>query len=109
VSSLDVKRVAGLDLDDFAALHSDGSPARHDQSNMFHSAERLTKAPPNMLRPFPARVVCGPPDRQVTNSNDLEFPLVESTHLIGLFKSLQHNVIHLSLHNRNQRACFGYY
>jgi hypothetical protein len=83
-----VEQFAGTKLEDSAIVKGGGCCARQHQTNMFQMASSGTHGWPNMLGPFPTRLISGSTDDHFTNPDGFKFSLLELHNFVGLLESL---------------------
>src|SRR5207237_8584259 len=88
VAGPEVKQISRPHLVVAAILHSTSGAAGYDHADMFDFAKRRS----HMLRPFPSRLITGPPDRHRSDLHRFEFSFFECAHFIGLLKALDQQI-----------------
>ncbi len=77
-------------LDDRAVVEGGGRYPGENHADVLHRAACRADRGPDVLRPFPARLVRRPPDNSRTDAHDLEATLLEDPHLVRRLEPLQH-------------------
>jgi hypothetical protein len=85
----DIEKFAGSQFVDSSVGKRGSGGSGKNQSYMLDAAVSLPKGMADVLRPFPARLVGGPTNRQATDLYDLEYPTLETSDLVGIFEAPQ--------------------
>src|SRR5215467_1485418 len=90
----DIEDVSRFHFEHPAIVHGRSSPAGDDHPDMLHAATRGPGGPAYMHRPFPARFVGSAADSHAAQPDHFEFALLEGSHFIRLFESLEDHFQH---------------
>ena len=86
------KKCACSEFVDGAVLHRSRRATGDHKTYMLHIATRRPHRRPDVNRPLPSWLVRGAADRHAPDPDDFELSLLERSHFVGLFKSLQNGV-----------------
>src|SRR6516165_5414777 len=90
----DIEDVSWFHFEHLAIVHGCSGPAGYHHPDMLHATTRGPRGPAHMHRPFPARFVGGAADGHAAQPDHFEFALLEASHLIRLFESLEDHFQH---------------
>src|SRR5436305_14013647 len=82
VAGPDVKQIPSLHLVVAAVFHLTSRAPGHNQTDVFHLAERRSSCCSHVFRPFPSRLITSPADRHCSDLHGLHYSIVKCPHLI---------------------------
>lgn len=96
-----MKEIAGGQLDDVTTDHGCGGTTRHNQPYVLDFAPGGVGGGPDVLAPFPARLVSCATDCHAADMHDFEFALFESAKFVSFVKPLE-NYFQIVLHRHSR-------